>query len=192
MAVEPKIFNFDDVKGISENQLNQHYQLYLGYINSLENIMTTLSTEEQTNYEYRGLKEGETYSLDGIVLHELYFANLAQTNVNPARELIWLINRDFGNYRNWLNDFMRTARVARGWAVLAYDYRDESLHNIMQDAHNVGVVWHAWPLLVLDVYEHAYMIDFGINKERYLEVFKQNIDWSIVNKRFYSLSPIGL
>lgn len=192
MTIGAKKFNFDDVKGISEKQLNQHYQLYLGYINSLDNIMTTLSTEQQNNYEYRGLKEGESYSLNGVILHELYFSNLGQTPVKPARELIWLINRNFGNYHNWLNDFLYTAKVARGWAILAYDYRDESLHNIMQDAHNVGVVWQAWPLLVLDVYEHAYMIDFGINKEKYLEIFKQNIDWTVINKRFYNLSPIIL
>lgn len=191
MAVIPKKFSFAEVKGITENQLTQHYQLYLGYIALLGNVMNSLLSKELTAYEYRGLKDGESYSLDGIVLHELYFSNLGQSPIEPACQLLELIKRDFGSYKAWLNDFIRTGKVARGWAVLAYAYRDNRLHNFMQDAHNVGVVWQAWPLLVLDVYEHAYMIDFGIDKEKYLEVFKQNINWSVVNKRFYELSPFS-
>lgn len=185
MPVNPKKFNFDDIRGLSKKQLSQHYQLYLGYIKLLDTVMTNLSTKHQSSYEYRGLKEGETYSLNGIVLHELYFSNLGQTTIKPDRRLIQLLNRDFGSYDDWLTDFIRTGKAARGWAVLGYDYRDNRLHNIMQDTHNLGSVWHAWPLLVLDVYEHAYMIDYGINKEKYLAVFKQNIDWSVVNLRFH-------
>ncbi len=184
MGVRPKRFNFSDVIGISRNQLEQHYQLYLGYIRLLENVLSTLENEDQTNYEYRGLKEGETYALDGIVLHELYFSNLGQSIVEPDNKLLNLINRDFGSYERWLDNFLRTGDVARGWSILAYHYRDRRLHNIMQDAHNVGAVWDAAPLLVLDVYEHAYMIDFGIDKDRYLQIFRRNIDWSVVNERF--------
>lgn len=191
MSVDPIDFDFDNVKGISRNQLNQHYQLYLGYIELLESVMGTLENEEQTSYEYRGLKNGETYSLNGIVLHELYFSNLGQSQVKPNSQLVELIERDFGSYNCWLDDFIRTGKVARGWTVLAYDYRDERLHNIMQDAHNVGSVWNSWPLLVLDVYEHAYMIDFGIDRDKYLDIFKQNIKWSVVNQRFYELFPYG-
>ncbi|HLV08976.1 MAG TPA: Fe-Mn family superoxide dismutase [Halanaerobiales bacterium] len=188
MSISPRRFNFSDVKGISRDQLQQHYQLYLGYIRSQENILSILEREKPGNNQYRGLKEGETYSLDGIILHELYFRNLGQSSMRPDGRLLELMERDFGSYSEWINDFLRTGELARGWAVLAYNYRDERLHNFMQDAHNIGAVWHSTPLLVLDVYEHAYMIDFGINKEMYLQVFRRNIDWEVVNERFKHIS----
>lgn len=184
MKIQSRRFNFDDIVGLSRNQLRQHYQLYLGYIRLRDEILVNLENPGLSSYEYRGLKNGETYALNGIILHELYFANLGQSTEEPSRRLLYLINRDFGSYENWLADFIRTGKVGRGWSVLAYDYRDDMLHNIMQDAHNEGPVWDAQPLLVLDVYEHAYMIDFGIDKDRYLEVFQENIDWSEVNDRF--------
>ncbi len=184
MHIRPKRFNFRDVRGISQHQLEAHYQLYLGYIDLIENIMNTMDTERQTDYELRGLKEGETYALNGIVLHEYYFENLGLSDQKPSSSLIRMMERDFGSYQNWFDDFLRVGRIARGWAILAYDFRDGRLHNIMQDAHNQGDLWQAEPLLVLDVYEHAYLIEFGIDKKEYLQVFADNIDWSVVNERF--------
>ena len=188
--VTPQEFDFYNIRGISKNQLQQHYQLYLGYIDLLAEVISTLE-EEQSNYEYRGLKDGETYALNGIKLHELYFTNLGQTNSKPSSKLLKLIKRDFGSYQHWLNDFIRTGKVARGWAVLAFDYRDHRLHNIMQDTHNQGSLWVAKPLLVLDVYEHAYMIDFGINKAKYLKIFQDNINWSVVNDRVEDINKVA-
>lgn len=187
--VKPKNFDFYNIRGLSKNQLQQHYQLYLGYIKLLAEVLSTLE-KKQSNYQYRGLKDGETYALNGIKLHELYFGNLGQTKSNPSAKLLELINRDFGNYQNWLNDFIRTGQVARGWAVLAFDYRDKKLHNIMQDTHHQGALWQVKPLLVLDVYEHAYMIDFGIKKAKYLKIFQDNINWSVVNNRVDNINQV--
>ena len=189
MEVIPKNFDFQNIIGISENQLNQHYQLYLGYISSLNKIIDLLKNENLSSYEYRGLKNSETYSLNGIILHELYFSNLKNTNSNPDHKLETLIRRDFGNFNDWIKDFIKCGANGRGWAILAYNYRDQRLHNIMQDTHNYGSVWESEPLLVLDVYEHAYMIDFGINKDKYLNIFRKNINWQIVNRRLNNIFP---
>lgn len=189
MQLTPERYDFSKVIGISQNQLEQHYQLYLGYISSLAQIMDRLEISIETNYEYRGLKDGETYSLNGIILHELYFANLGQSRVSPTEKLLEMIRRDFGSYSDWFNDFFKVGSISRGWAVLAYNLRDERLHNIMQNTHNQGLVWYGKPLLVLDIYEHAYMIDFGINRKKYLEIFEKNINWKIVNERFNQLFP---
>src|SRR5690554_3315558 len=104
MSISPRRFNFSDVKGISRDQLQQHYQLYLGYIRSQENILSILEREKPGNNQYRGLKEGETYSLDGIILHELYFRNLGQSSMRPDGRLLELMERDFGSYSEWIND----------------------------------------------------------------------------------------
>ncbi len=155
MDIEAKVFDFDLVNDISRNQLEQHYQLYLGYIK----------------------------------LHELYFGNLAKSNEKPSRTLLRLLERDFGTYNNWAEDFFRCGVAARGWAILSFDFRDLRLHNIMQGAHNEGSIWQARPLLVLDVYEHAYLIDFGIDRKKYLNIFFENINWMIVNRRVEYLYP---
>ena len=100
-----------------------------------------------------------------------------------------LIKRDFGNFNDWIKDFIKCGANGRGWAILSYNYRDQRLQNIMQDTHNHGSVWESEPLLVLDVYEHAYMIDFGINKDKYLNIFRKNINWQIVNRRLNNIFP---
>ncbi len=82
---------------------------------------------------------------------------------------------------------MATGMAARGWTVLAYDTRDNGLHNILLDAHNVGVISSWTPLLVLDVYEHAYYIDFGTAKKAYIDAFIKNIDWQVVNTRYQAI-----
>ena len=189
MEVIAEEFDFSNIIGISEDQLIQHYQLYLGYISLRKKVLADLQNNNLSNYSYRGLKDGETYSLNGIVLHELYFSNLGQCQVRATDKLLNMIKRDFGSYNNWYDNFFKTASVSRGWTVLAYDFRDESLHNIMQDSHNQGPLWYGCPLLVIDVYEHAYIIDFWIDKKKYLNIIKKNINWKVVNKRFNRLFP---
>lgn len=78
--------------------------------------------------------------------------------------------------------------ILRGWAVLSFDYRDGRLHNYGLDAHNIGVITGSVPLLVLDVYEHAYFIDYGTRRAAYIEAFMENIDWEVVNRRFYEIN----
>ncbi|MGM0411026.1 MAG: superoxide dismutase [Bacillota bacterium] len=185
MNIIAKKYDFSKVKGISDKQLNLHYQLYLNYINSFNKIMEILSTDNQNNFEFRGLQESKSYSINGIILHELYFENLGISNKNDINnKLFRLIEITFGSFENWYSNFIKVALNSRGWAVLAYNYRNQRLHNIMQDSHNTYLFWNSKPLLVLDIYEHAYMIDFDINKSKYLNIFLNNIDWKIVNKRF--------
>lgn len=185
MNIIAKKYDFSKVKGISNKQLNLHYQLYLNYIDSFNKIMEILSNNNQNSFEFRRLQESKSYSINGIILHELYFENLGVSNENDINNnLFRLIEITFGSFENWYSNFIKVALNSRGWAILTYNYRDQSLHNIMQDSHNTYLFWNSEPLLVLDIYEHAYMIDFDINKTKYLNIFSKNIDWNIVNKRF--------
>ncbi|WP_425449806.1 superoxide dismutase [Dethiothermospora halolimnae] len=188
-SVKLKKFNFSNVKGLSSNQLKQHYQLYKGYVNKINEIWSILDSKtdfknpNSTYSEIRSLKLGESYSLDGVKLHELYFENLGGHNNAPYGEIKTLIDRDFGSYKNFITRLKDVGLSMRGWAVLAIEPIDQRLHVFGQDAHDVGAIWKSHPLLVLDVYEHAYMIDFGIDRKEYIDIFIDNIDWKVVNKR---------
>lgn len=184
------------INAVSKKQYDVHLALYEGYINKINEIWNELMTapdREKANAtysKYRGLKKGETYALDGVILHELYFDNLGGRNNNPSASALQLINSFFGSYDNWKQDFIACGKAARGWAVLAYDQRSKSLINILSDAHDEGIVWNAYPLIVMDVYEHAYFIDYENKKADYIDKFLSNINWDIVNKRAMNLAKI--
>ncbi|KNF09863.1 superoxide dismutase, Fe [Gottschalkia purinilytica] len=184
-----KKYNFDNVIGISKKQLDEHYELYKGYVKNTNKIWKILDETPEfknSNPTYsplRSLKLGESYALNGVKLHELYFENLNSRYNRPYGEIINLIERDFYSFERWVNIFKQTGLAMRGWAVLSIDPIDNRLHVYGLDAHDVGPIWKAYPLLVLDVYEHAYMIDFGVNRQRYIDVFFENINWKVVNKR---------
>jgi Fe-Mn family superoxide dismutase len=189
---ELKKINFqynDTVNAVSKKQYDVHLELYQGYVNKVNEIWNELQSDGErekanaTYSKYRGLKKGETYALNGVILHELYFANLGGTDNTPSGAALELINQYFGSYENWKNDFVACGKAARGWAVLAYDHRSKSLKNILCDSHDEGNVWNAYPVIVMDVYEHAYFVDYQNKKADYIDRFMMDINWDVVNKR---------
>ncbi|WP_027623123.1 superoxide dismutase [Clostridium lundense] len=187
--IKKQNYNFSTVKGISSRQLQEHYKLYEGYVNKLNelwNMPIDADKYGQGNSTYspmRSLKLGETYSLNGVKLHQLYFENMLGGNNKPFGPILNLIIRDFKSYENFLEYLKKVGLSMRGWAILAMDPLDNKLHIIGSDAHDVGAVWLSCPLLVMDVYEHAYMIDFGIDRTKYMDRFIENINWAVVNNR---------
>jgi Fe-Mn family superoxide dismutase len=177
------------VKGLSENQLMQHYDLYAGYVKKRNQIEQELQQVDRTDSAgvtyspFRALKMAETFAVNGSLLHELYFENMSSVQTQPGPETIKLIEADFGSLENFKKDLLDSAAVARGWAMMTYGMDDGHLHNYVLDSHNQNVPVLSIPLLVLDVYEHAYMIDFGIKRAAYLDVFWDNIDWNVVEQR---------
>jgi len=184
-----KAKSFDHLKGavdgLSWNQLSQHIGLYEGYVKNLNKVHDELNHAiHQQNFDLvRDIQLRQSYSLNGIVLHDLYFSNLGGfgTKMTPlAHELIL---RDFGTLENYLGDLKAVGSKMRGWALTAFNTLDGRLHNYGLDAHDVGSPLSVVPVLVLDVYEHAYMIDFGTSRAPYLEAFIRNIDWPVVEER---------
>lgn len=177
------------MQGISKDEIEQHYGiLYKGYVtkyneiqNKLENV--DYATANQSYSDLRGMKTEETFCLNGALLHEWYFDNLGGKGGRPQGRILELIERDFGSVEKFETAFKATGLAVRGWVVLAYQLDDQKLHIYGQDAHNVGVPWAAVPLLILDVYEHAYGVDYGVKRAPYIEAFMKNIDWNIVNQR---------
>jgi len=179
--------------GFSERQILEHFNvLYKGYVNKINEVreklpMANRQEANATYSEYRGLKKGETFAMDGVILHELYFRNLGGMGGMPHGRLLSQIENDFGSFNGWLQDFRAAGMAARGWAVLAFDPRDMRLHNYLQDAHDQGVIANTTAMLVLDVYEHAYFIDYGTKKADYIAAFMQNVDWMAAERRWESI-----
>lgn len=187
--IEAKYFDFSNVSGITYSQLSQHYTLYTKYVETMPNIYKYNNNQSiydncsSSFSEVRNVQNSLSFTLDGVKLHELYFDNLTGLNTVPFGNINELINDVFGSYDNFKRQFKCIGMAMRGWTILCYDPYTESIYIYGQDAHNTQIVTGTYPLIVMDVYEHAYMIDFGINKSLYIDTFFKNIDYSIVNKR---------
>jgi Fe-Mn family superoxide dismutase len=188
-SIKPYAQLIGHIKGLTEKQLSQHYDLYVGYVKKRNQIEHDLQTVDRTNAAgityspFRSLKTAETFAVNGSLLHELYFENMSAQVTQPGPETMNLIMRSFGSLDNFKKDLIDSAGVARGWAVMMYGMDDGHVHNYVFESHNQNIPVLSIPLLVLDVYEHAYMIDFGIKRAAYLDVFWENVNWDIVEQR---------
>ncbi len=189
---EQKPLKYTQLDGLSERQLKEHHDiLYVGYVNKLNEIEEKLKTTDRssangTYAEFRELKKEEVFATNGIYLHEYYFDNLG-SDKNQSDEAKNIIAKDFGSYEKWEEDFRACGLAARGWVVLAYNFEDKKLHNYISDTHDNGGVWSCAPLIVLDVYEHAYFLDYGTKRKDYIGKFMTNIDWKEFIARYNKL-----
>lgn len=180
----------DDITVVGREQYEAHLRLYDGYVNSMNKIDEALTgtaagrSEANTTFgEFRDLKRGESFALNGVILHELYFQNIGGRLSEPDQLTTQLISRDFGCVSDWIEDFIATAKVSRGWAVLGFEQRTGRFRNISLDSHDLGNIAYYAPILVLDMYEHAYFLDYADNKAEYIKNFMKNVNWEIVGER---------
>lgn len=183
-----KQFDLATVQGISKNQLDQHKTLYEGYVKKRNEIAQKLQTVDRSNPNktyspFRELKVEETYAINGSLLHELYFENIGKQDSHVGNQMLKFIEESFGSIDAFKQDLMDTANCSRGWVVTGYSMDDKKIHNFLLEEHHHNVPVLMLPLLVLDVYEHAYMIDFGIQRNPYLDAFWNNINWDVVEQR---------
>jgi Fe-Mn family superoxide dismutase len=181
--------------GISDKSMQIHHdKLYAGYVNKRNEIEEKLKTADRsaanaTYSEYGELKREETFAANGQYLHEYYFDILGGDGQNSqAPELLQALEKEFGSFEKWLEDFKASGMVARGWVVLAYDYNIGKLHNYLCDTHNQGGIWGAIPILVMDMFEHAYFIDYGSDRKTYIEDFFKNINWAAANNLYKTIN----
>jgi Fe-Mn family superoxide dismutase len=191
--LKPALLELD---GISRESVEAHYKLYEGYVNKRNEIMERLGDIElgaanQVYSEVRALKVDLSFALGGIKNHEVYFEHLGGGGGDPDGLIQELISRDFGSVAEWRADLKATGMAARGWAWTAYDWDEGRLFNYIGDAQNTFPVWNATPLVALDVYEHAYFIDFQTDRASYIEAFFANLDWSVVDDwaQQYQITP---
>ena len=190
-------FNLKGLDGISDDQIAQHRDiLYAGYVKKLNEIeerleKVDLSASNQIFSEFRALKAEETFALNGVILHELYFENLGGKMGKPSGALLELIERDFGTFDKWEENFKACGMAARGWVILGLSTYDGKLHNWCLDAHNSLVPVGAVPILVMDVYEHAYTIDYGVKRPPYIDAFMKNVEWKACEGRMSGFKAEG-
>lgn len=175
----------EGLNGISEEQVKQHLILYKGYISKI-NLINDKIKERKDNFsypEYRSLKIEQSFASNGVILHELYFLNLTNEKTAPTDNFKNLAKQSAGSFDNFINDIKASARNSRGWVFTGYNTRDNKLHNYIIDSHDLHVPVNVIPVLVIDVWEHAYMVDYGIDRDAYIESILKNIDWFEVEKR---------
>jgi Fe-Mn family superoxide dismutase len=174
------------LSGISRASVEAHYRLYQGYVAKRNEILGLLgdvdrATANQVYSALRSLKLDLTFAIGGIKNHELYFAHLGGDGGDPHGAFRVLVERDFGSVDAWRADLRATGIAARGWAWTAYDWDERRLFNYLGDAQNTFPVWNATPLVALDVYEHAYFLDYQKDRPSYIDAFFENLDWDVVN-----------
>lgn len=184
-----KPLKYKSLPGLSEQQLSQHHGvLYVGYVKKVNEIRAALTTADRDNpnatfSQLRELKVEESFALNGVKLHEGYFENMGGAGGKPTGKIAELIMRDFGSIEAWEKDFRALGLCARGWVILAYDIDAQRLFNYLADTHNQGGVWNAIAIFIMDVFEHAYFLDYGTARKDYIETFMKNIDWNDVNQK---------
>lgn len=191
MAYEAK--NYEKllgIPGISDNLLKNHFTLYQGYVTNtnklIDSLMNLFKESKTSSPEFAELKRRFAWEFNGMRLHELYFDNIKK-NATALKngELKKSLEKSFGSYEEWEKSFKATGTMRGiGWVILAYDPQAKQFFNLWINEHDVGHLVGTIPLLVMDVFEHAYMLDYGLKKADYIETFFKNIDWQTVEKRF--------
>jgi len=134
---------------------------------------------------HRALQIDKNHNLNGVVLHELFFSNLTNDSTEPHADFKTIIERDYGSWEKYISDLKASAMSSRaGWAFTAYNYRDGKIHNFVIDQHDLHVPAFVKPLLVIDLWEHAYTMDYGKDKAKYIDAIMKIINWDVVSKRF--------
>lgn len=192
----------NDLIGISKKTLEIHHdKLYAGYVAKMKEIGTELAkfatgekeaVGNQTYSELRGLRNGETFANNGVYLHEYYFSVLGGNGQIPENALTAALKEKFGSMEQFVKYFSASGMAMRGWVVLAFDMQLGHLKVYGCDAHNQGGVWGCVPIIVLDVYEHAYFIDYGSDRKAYIDDFWKNFHWEAANALFEKVKNVKL
>lgn len=196
MPYEPKDFSrLLGTAGFSDTILNNHFTLYQGYVtnvNKLSDNLRSLSENDKTGTpEYAEMKRHFGWEWNGFRLHEYYFGNMIKGGSVRSTDsaLTKTLTEQFGSIDAWEKDFRATGAMRGiGWTVLYYDPVGKRLFNQWVNEHDLGHLAGCNPLLILDVFEHAYVLDYGLKRADYIEAFMNAVDWDIVETRF--VSPI--
>ncbi|MFH1520336.1 MAG: Fe-Mn family superoxide dismutase [Candidatus Micrarchaeota archaeon] len=173
--------------GFSETLLKTHFTLYQGYVTNTNKAAELLKKLEQGTPEYAEVKRRFGWEYNGMRLHEYYFGGMINggNTLDKESELMKKIIEDFGSYENWERDFKATGAMRGiGWVILYYDKCGDRLFNCWINEHDEGHLAGAKPLLVMDVFEHAFITDYGLKKADYLNVFFKAINWEKASQRF--------
>ncbi len=188
IQLDNRLFEMDTISG---DTMTEQQQIYERFVTRYNDIVTVLGqvkrAPEHSSSTYsplRVLKVELTFALGGVRNHELYFKQLGGNGDKPTGELAKQIDQWFGSFDEWYNDMLCTALTSRGWAWLAWDRDGQQLVNCAGDTNNLYPIWNAAPLIAIDMYEHAYFLDFKQDRQKYVEAFLACLDWQVIEERF--------
>lgn len=192
--IGPKQFSESifSMKGVSKKTVEEHLKLYQGYVNKYNEITEKIKTLSDDDYAkanqvfstFRSLKTELSFAWGGIINHEIYFNHLGGTGGTTSGNLLQQIKKDFGSFESYKKDMKASAISARGWVWTVWNSREQKLMNHIGDSQNTYALWETIPLVALDTYEHAYFVDYGVNRGQYVEAFFENMNWGVVEKTF--------
>ena len=171
--------------GFSDVALDLYFALYEGYINNTNKVLEHLDAAEKDSPQYAELKRRLGWEFDGMRLHEFYFSGLGGNGqIDKSGNLYRSLEGNFGSFENWREDFMATAKMRGiGWAILYEDPMSGRLMNFWINEHDAGHPTGLNPILNIDVFEHAYVPDYGKDRAAYIDAFMKNVNWEEVEKR---------
>ena len=189
---EEKKFNIPKLKGISEKTIEEHLKLYFGYVKNTNIILAKIDEyvvdSENNTYALGELQRRFSFEFDGMRNHEYYFTHFegCSSTLRVDGELNKAIEAEWGDFDKWLNRFKSIALTRGvGWVILYYDSFTKRLLNAWVDEHHLGHLVGLAPLLILDMWEHAYFIDYTPGeKKKYIEAFFANLNWQNVEQNF--------
>ncbi|MBN2479529.1 MAG: superoxide dismutase [Parachlamydiales bacterium] len=198
LFVFPKVFSDDyypkdfsnllKMKDFDKSLIENHIKLYEGYVKNTNLVISLLKKTDSSSYVFGALKRRLGWEFDGMRLHEYYFENLSGDGKIDKKsfKILDKILEDFSSYENWKKEFINTGLIRGiGWVILYYDQKKQKLFNVWINEHDLGHLAGCTPLLIMDVWEHAYITQFGLDRKKYIDIYFQNINWKIVNDRFF-------
>jgi superoxide dismutase, Fe-Mn family len=176
--------------GIQAKTHEEHLKLWQGYANKTNEIRKALAAMEadpskanQIYSDMRALKVNYAFAYGGYVNHLVYFDTLGGNGGPASGDVATLINETYGSFDKWLADWKATGIAGRGWAYLAYDHEEQRVWTYMGDSQDTFPAWNNTLILAMDVYEHAYYLDFQTARAKYIDAYMGAIDWNAVNNR---------
>lgn len=196
-VAEPKKYK-QITDNVSQKTKDAHTGLYAGYVESLNKISAALDSAERDNAnprhsKYRSLKIDETYNLNAVYLHELYFGNCFDSNSEIYMDSMPYIRlqRDFGTFEDWQQDFISCAMAANeGWAVCSYNVFLKRFVNSIIDSHDQSVTVGMYPVVVLDMWSHSYYRDYTSDKKSYIISQMKEFNWGVISERFEKVEKL--
>jgi Fe-Mn family superoxide dismutase len=185
--VKPLPFNPAKLKGLSEKLLTSHHQNnYAGAVRRLNQIQQQIGAlpQDAAPYQLGSLKREELIATNSMILHEFYFGNLGGDG-KPSGAVVQLLKAEYGTAEAWEHEFRLgclSLSGGSGWMILDYDPHRQAAHNYWAADHTHSLAGGT-PLLVMDMYEHAYHMDYGADAKAYVDAFFQNVNWDEVNRR---------
>jgi Fe-Mn family superoxide dismutase len=191
-AYEAKNYDYllGNVTGIHDDLLRMHFKLYQGYVANTNKLLLKIRQMQEQGKgaqpEFAGLERMLGWEFDGMRLHEYYFENLGGNGeLDPNTALHKKITEMFGSFENWKKEFTQIGQMRGiGWVVLYQDPKTGRLINTWINEHDTGHLAGATPLVIMDVFEHAYITQFGLDRTAYINAFFDNLNWMAAQKRF--------